>query len=328
MISCYVTGILPRPNELIEFTRGYDRGRVDAEELERAFENAALKAVNAQLSAGFSYVNDGMLKWQDMLRPFTENLSGVKVGSLDRWFNNNTFYRKPVIIDEIQRKKNVVEKTTYIKILPKNLPWKAILPAPYTFVQLSANQFYKSKTELMFKYAQILNEEIKCLAGLGFEYVQLSDPALVYKPLAMSMSKEELNIISEALKIAVEGTPVKTCLQTFFGDFSKILPDALDFPVDHLGIDLYATNFDELKEYNFDKGVALGLVDSRSSLIESTHDLVRVSKEIINSIYRSKMSEIFVCPNCDLEFLPWERAEKKVRIVGDVAGRLREEFNG
>ena len=328
MIGCYITGILPRPKELVEVTRAYDRKRVGEGELEKAFEDATLKVINAQLSAGFSYITDGMLKWQDLLRPFTENLNGVKMGSLARWFNNNLFYRKPVIVNDIWREKSVVEEIAYIKCLPSNFPWKAVLPAPYTIAHLSENYFYKNKTELMFKCAQILREEIKDLATLGFKYVQLSDPALVYKPTAVSISRDELNVISEALGVAVEGVPIKTCLQTFFGDFSQILPEALDFPVDHLGIDLYETNFEKLKEYSFEKGVALGLVDSRSSLVEKVDELVRVAKEIIGSIYSSNLREIFICPNCDLEFLPLERAEEKMKAISSVAMILKEEFYG
>ena len=327
MIGCYVTGIFPRLTELIECTRIYARGRINASDLEKAFEDATSKIVNAQVSAEFSYVTDGMLRWQDMLRPFMKGLGGVKMGSLARWFNNNVFYRKPIIVDTIRRNKSIFKEATYIGYLPKNFRWKAILPAPYTFAQLSENQFYKDKTELMFEYAEILKEEIKSLTQLGFKYVQLSDPALVYEPIATSLSRTELDYVSEALRVAVEGTSIKTCVQTFFGDFCQILPEAIDFPVDHLGIDLYATDFEKLKEYSFEKGVAFGLVDSRNSLVEEPDKLVTVTKEIVESIYPSKMGEVFVCPNCDLEFLPWERAHEKMKIIRSVTKRLREEFS-
>ncbi len=326
MIGCYLTGMLPRPKELIEITRAYERRKVDKNELEKSFRKATEKVIEAQMVAGFSYVTDGMLKWQDLLRPFTEGLSGIELGSLARWFNNNTFYRKPIIVNAIERRKNIVKDITYLEQMPKSFPWKAILPAPYTFVSISENRCYKNETEFMFDYAQIINEEIKSLAEAGFSYVQLSDPALVYEPLASSVKRDKLALANDALTIAVKGTPVKTCLQAFFGDFSRILPEALDFPVDHLGIDLYETNFEKLKEYSFEKGVALGLVDSRSSLVENQDELVTVAKELIDSIYRSKMSEVFICPNCDLEFLPWERAEEKMKVIGGVSKRLREEF--
>jgi len=328
MVGCYSTGTFPRRNVLIEITRAYERGRVNESKLEKAFEDATLEVVSAQLSTGFSHITDGMLRWQDLLRPFTENLNGVKIGSLARWFNNNTFYRKPVIVDNLSRNKNICEEITHLNHLPAKFPWKAILPAPYTFVQLSENRFYNNKTEFMFIYAKILREEIQNLTKLGFKYVQLSDPALVYRPTTMPALREELEIIGEALNIAVSGIPIKTCLQTYFGDFSKIMPDALDFSVDHLGIDLYETNIEKMKGYRIDKGVALGLVDSRNSLVEDQAELVAVAKELVESIHPSNMDEVFVCPNCDLKFLPWDKAKEKMKVVGSVAERLGKEFDG
>ncbi|MGB9683418.1 MAG: hypothetical protein ACPL1Z_00630 [Candidatus Bathyarchaeales archaeon] len=328
MIGCYVTGILPRPSKLIETTRAYDRKKVNEEELERALKEAIIEVIEAQVSAGLTYITDGMLKWQDLLRPFTENLKGVKVGALARWFSNNTFYRKPIVLGEFQREKDIALEMTYTEYLPSNLPWKAVLPAPYTFAKLSENNFYKSETEVLFKYAEILREEIKTLAERGFKYIQLSDPALVYNPFKEPISKDTLVDVKNALETAVKGVKARVCLQTFFGDFAQILPDALDFPVDDLGIDLYATSLEKLKEYTCDdKGVALGLVDARNSLVENERELTTVAEELIESIYPSKICAVFICPNCDLEFLPWERAKEKMKIIGNVTKRLESELS-
>jgi len=284
--------------------------------------------VNAQRSASFSHVTDGMLKWQDLLQPFTENLVGLKAGSLARWFNNNTFYRKPIVVGDLQREDSAIEHASYLEHLPGDVPWKAILPAPFTFVKLSENRFYRNEAEFMFRYAQVLNEEIKSLAKSGFKYVQFSDPAIVYEPIVTSISKGELRAVGEALETATAGTSVKTCLQTFFGDFSRILPEALDFPVDHLGIDVYETDVAALREYSFGKGVALGLVDSRNSLVEDKAELIEIAEEVTESILGSKTRDVFICPNCDLEFLPWQRAEEKMKLIGGVAKALGEEFRG
>jgi 5-methyltetrahydropteroyltriglutamate--homocysteine methyltransferase len=328
MIGAYITGILPRPKELIEVTRAYDRGKVSEKDLEKAFDEATAEVVKAQTSLGLTYVCDGMLKWQDLLRPFTENLGGVTVGSLTRWFNNNTFYRMPIVTNKILREKSVFDEWLYIKRLPKHIPWKAIVPAPYTFAKLAENHFYKDENELMFDYSKALRSEIENLAKTGFKYIQLSDPALVYSSAYASLTVEELGAVSEALEIAVKGVPVKTCLQTFFGDFSRILPEAFDFPVDHLGIDLYETSLEEIEQYPFEKGVALGLVDSRNSLVEKQDELVRIAKTLLKSIYNSDKHEVFICPNCDLEFLPWERAKEKMKLIAAAAEQLKKEFDG
>lgn len=325
MFGCYVTGILPRPKELIEATRAYDRKRVDEEELERAFKKATVKVIEAQASAGVSYVTDGMLKWHDLLRPVIEGLDGVKLGALARWFNNNTFYKKPVVLGEIKRNRDVVADLAMIEYLPKNIPWKAVLPAPYTLTRLSENSFYRSETELLFRCAEVLREYIKSLAEKGFKYVQLSEPALVYNPLKEPVSKDMLSEVKDALGVAVKGLATRVCLQTFFGDFTQILPEALDFPVNDLGIDLYETSLEKLKGYEFNKGVALGLIDARSSLLENEKELVTLAKELTESIYPSKMYDVFICPNCDLEFLPWSRAEKKIFIMSNVVKQLQSE---
>ncbi|MDI6690343.1 MAG: hypothetical protein QME50_00550 [Candidatus Bathyarchaeota archaeon] len=327
MLGCYVTGIFPRPKELIETTRAYDRRRVGKEALEKAFKEATVKVIEAQTSAGLSYVSDGMLKWQDLLRPFTENLGGVKIGALARWFNNNTFYRKPIVLGEILRKKDITVEIANMDCLPRNVPWKAVLPAPYTLAKLSENNFYKSETELLLKYAEILKEEIRSLAERNFKYVQLSDPALVYNPFKEPISKDILADVNNALETAVKGVTVRVCLQTFFGDFTQILPEALDFPVDDFGIDLYETSLEKLEEYTFDKSVALGLIDARSSLLEDEKELSAVAKELIESVYPSKTCDVFICPNCDLEFLPWERAKEKIRIIAKVAKNLENELS-
>jgi methionine synthase II (cobalamin-independent) len=180
----------------------------------------------------------------------------------------------------------------------------------------------------MFGYAKALRSEIESLAKVGFKYVQLSEPALVYSSNPSSTSMGELDAVREALEVAVKGVPVKTCLQTFFGDFSRILPEAFDFPVDHLGIDLYETSFEEIRKYVFEKGVALGLVDSRNSLMEKSDELVAIARRLLKSIYPSDKCEVFICPNCDLEFLPWERAKEKMKLIAIVAEKLRKEFGG
>lgn len=328
MIGCYITGILPRPKNLIETTRAYERRYISKTELERTFQKATVDAINAQLSAGLTYVTDGMLGWQDLLRPFTENLRGVKAGNLARWFDSNMFYRKPVISNDMLREKNIIEDLTYLKLLPRTSLWKVVLPGPYTFTELSQISRCMDKTESMFEYARILREEILSLARIGFKYVQLSEPSLVYKPTEKSTSKDKSSTIKEALRVAVEGIPIKTCLQTYFGDFSQILPEALDLPVDHLGIDLYETDLEKLKEYSFDKGIALGIVDSRTSMIEKKCEVAKAAREIMNSIFSTTQTEVFICPNCDLEFLPWDIARKKIDAVANVAELLRGEDHG
>ncbi|HIH96193.1 MAG TPA: hypothetical protein HA348_01655 [Thermoplasmata archaeon] len=328
MIDGYLAGSFPRSPELIEATINFEKGKIDEADLEKEFARATDELVKLQVSKKFGYVADGMLRWSDLLRPFTTELGGIEVGALTRWFDNNTFYRKPIIVNELKGNKKIALRITHKNQLPRKVEWKAILPAPFTFAQLSENKHYRNKSELMFSYSKILREGMKDLAEADFSYVQLSDPSLVYRPLKGPIQKEELAGVKEALREAIKGVEVRTSLQTFFGDFAKILPEALDFPVDDLGFDLYETSISELGKYEFTKGIALGLVDSRNSVLENSAELAKIAKHLIESVYPSKIKEVFICPNTDLDFLPWKVAERKVDTVSKVVNALRGDLLG
>jgi 5-methyltetrahydropteroyltriglutamate--homocysteine methyltransferase len=326
MIDGYLTGAFPRSPKLIEATIDFEKGKIAETELEKEFSRTTSELIKLQISRRFGWVTDGMLRWNDLLRPFTIGLKGLEVGPLTRWFDNNTFYRKPIVVNKLEGNGKITLKIAYNDQMPRKAKWKAILPAPFTFAQLSENKYYRDKFELMFDYSKILREEIKSLAEAGFSYIQLSDPSLLYQPLEGPIRKDELQQIKEALKEVIKGIKVRTSLQTFFGDFAKILPEALDFPVADLGVDLYETNISGLGKYEFTKGIALGLVDSRSSILEELVELVKIAKHLIESIYPSKMKEIFICPSSDLDFLPWQVAEKKLGIISRAINALRSEF--
>lgn len=311
-----VSGVLPRPQWLINETRKFDRHRITEETLEAGFRKSAKEVIKAQEDCGLTYVNDGFLKQQDLLRPFTRKIRNVKAGQLYRWFDNNTFYRKPLIVGKLGGTPPLTE--SFLDLLQgKRL--KAILPAPYTFCKLSRNEFYEDEEKLLFDFAELLQGEIKYLQEKGYEYIQLSDPALVFHKT--TPEKGELRTIEEAVELAVEGTNARTCLQTFFGDVSPILSELLDWRVDDIGVDLYASDFETIKEHSFDKGVSVGLVNARNTLDENPAELVDICMELLSY---STPERLNISTNCDLDFLTWEISKSKMATVTTVERELRE----
>jgi methionine synthase II (cobalamin-independent) len=56
-------------------------------------------------------------------------------------------------------------------------------------------------------------------------------------------------------------------------------------------------------------------------VIEEVEDLV---DQVIRLRDRLEPADVALVPSCDLEFLPWACAEKKVRRLGEAAAALRE----
>ncbi len=318
MIGSSVSGNLPRTQELIAKTRAYDRAKLSDEELEAAYVEATKRVIEGQAKAGLSHVNDGLLKWQDLLRPFSQGLGGVEVGPMARWFNNNTFYKVPLVKGPITYEGPVTEGLGYRKLLPKGATLKAVLPAPYTFAALATDCHYGDDTKLQTAYAEALNQEAKHLEKLGYGYIQLSDPALVY--VTTKPTKKELKAYGKVLEVATSGLKAKTCLQTFFGDAGDLLPEALAYPVSDIGFDLYETAPETLKGLKLKGGISLGVVDARNSTIEDPTELTAATSQILETI---SPKDVYVSTNCDTDFLTWEKAEEKIGVLVRVAENLR-----
>jgi 5-methyltetrahydropteroyltriglutamate--homocysteine methyltransferase len=149
---------------------------------------------------------------------------------------------------------------------------------------------------------------------MDYTYYQFNEPTLC----APGRTKRDLEIAKQAFETCAQSIGGKSILQTYFGDSSQTMEALLDFTVDSIGIDFYATSVDSLKEYGFNKILGCGCIDGRNSLLESPKDLsnfVAKVKELLEP------NEIYVTPNCDLEFLPVSVAEKKVRLLGET-GKL------
>jgi 5-methyltetrahydropteroyltriglutamate--homocysteine methyltransferase len=107
----------------------------------------------------------------------------------------------------------------------------------------------------------------------------------------------------------------KTFLYTYFGDFSLIGEELLDFPVDGLGVDFQETPLKKLAGTAFNKELAAGIVDARNSLLEEPQEIAALALEIEEKLFPPSL---FLCPNCELEYLPLETASKKLCILAEA----------
>ena len=94
-MEAFAPGIYPRSEELVQATRDLDRGRTTQEAVDEQVDRDLQQLVAAQQDAGLDLLSDGMLRWQDLFRPFVEAADGLERGALTRFLDTNTFYRAP-----------------------------------------------------------------------------------------------------------------------------------------------------------------------------------------------------------------------------------------
>jgi len=311
MIDAQLTGIFSRSNELIKTTWDYEKGKLAKKDLENGIKQDAKRIIELQINAGFKYISDGMLLWQDLFRPFTENIGGITSGPLTRWFDNNTFFRKPIINDKLKAERRFIYRYIRTNLFPDKIFYKAILPGPFTLYKLSSDKYYNNTRNFLLDLSEIFKKEVEDLINKGVAFIQFNEPAIAWYRL----TNEELNFTKDAYKIITDDLNVKTCIHTYFGDVSPALPSLLDYPVDYIGIDFYSTPFEEVKNFSISKGLLCGCIDARNSLLEKPSNILSFIEDVNRHM---EPSDIIISPNCDLEFLPRNIAEKKVEILGEI----------
>ncbi|MDR7481550.1 MAG: hypothetical protein QN183_11440 [Armatimonadota bacterium] len=314
MPAAHLVGIFPRSERVVELSRAVDRGRATPDELATAVAEDERAVIALQQEAGLDYVLDGLLRWQDLLRPIASHTPGMFPGGIVRWFDNNTFYRRPVITGPLEPTGRAVLAVVNLPALA-GLRWKAVLPSPFALAALADNQSGRTFDQVLADCSAVVRAEAQALVAAGCAYVQFSDPALVTRA-----APEDVGRARAALERAVDGLGVRTALHTFFGNAAAWLDDLVRFPVDEIGVDLYAWEADGVRPAARGKTVLAGALDGRNSLLEDVALLVDQAVQLWRDL---GADDVALVPNCDLEFLPWDVAVAKTRRLGEAAAALR-----
>ncbi len=297
----------------------WEDGKLTEEELERVYDEVTQGVIREQIEAGVGLVTDGQVRWDDALSYLARKLDGTNRGGLLRWFDNNFYFRQPVIVGKLVRREPLVVND-WIKAeqWANGVSVKPVLTGPYTFAKFCLNEHYGNFEDLLFDVAAIWREEAKALSDAGATIIQLNEPAILFHP-------EDAKIWSEAIRLVVDGVHADFALYTFFSDASKIWDDLMKLPVKIIGLDFCSGEENrnaELIQSEFPKGKVLGfgIVDARNIKPEPVDELARQIEWVANIVGSERLH---VNPNCGLEFLPKADARRKLETLSEAVQKVR-----
>jgi 5-methyltetrahydropteroyltriglutamate--homocysteine methyltransferase len=316
-IAAYQHGIYPRSDDVVAATRGLERGRVSLDEVDKAFQVDREEFIRVQQDAGLDYYSDGLLRWQDIFRPLVESSGGMDARTLVRWFDNNSFFRAPEVTGDLTLSAPV-PKVFEEDGLPE--PSVATLPSPYVFSR--AAQARADPNALMMDLTrEVLRPVAEALVGRGYQVVHLEEPWLIY----FGMDPADWDDFEKALteiKDGVSASGAEVVLHTYFGDAGPYADRLRRLPVDAVGIDFVETDPEELGS-NWETGLLAGILDGRSSPIESTKGTLEFARRVGDMV---SPPTLFLSSNSELEYLPKDIASQKVARLGEVSARLKEQL--
>lgn len=328
-VDSTLTGIHSRSEETVRVTRNFDRGRTTQDELEAVFESDAKNLVRLEIEAGMTMISEGQLRWQDFIRPFSESITGLKNGAdLSRWYDTNSFYRKPSVVKQIRSPKDASFLVKYIEssalnlVTKKTLKRKISLPGPFTLASLVANEYYESEDDLLVVFTKMLSNLISKLPKIGFDVVQINEPSLVYRYHKLPASSRKIDHYLSTFSEHFSHPPIDVFLHTCFGDCSKILGKLLELEgMKGIGIDFTQTSLDSIDKFKFkEKVLCCGCVDGRNSLVEKPEWIAKFCQEVVKTL---KPNGLVLLPSTELKYLPRSYADEKIRSIGTACDLLR-----
>ena len=294
--------------------------------LQEVFQDTTRAVIHEQDAAGIDIVTDGQIRWEDLVTPLARGIEGFEINGLERFFDNNVYYRRPILHKTPVRKQPMFLKEYLFARSCTSKPVKAVLPGPYTVVALSEDRYYRNVRPFLRSIAEILNEEARTLAKAGAVMIQFDEPALGFGPSAAwnrgKADKPPMKDVVEAINIATNGVQAKTALYLYFGHLDGTLPALRQCRVDLIGVDVVSDPkaITTVRKQKWTKELALGCVDARNTKLESVtelHALFDVVKRVVPK------NRLYVNPNCGLEFLPYEQARQKLNRLVEAVRRYK-----
>lgn len=320
-VETTVVGSYPKPPAegkpfVVRKTRhAIERGEATAEDLQRAQDQLVKEVIAEQEAAGVDFVTDGQARWDDILTPFAQQMAGFEIGGLLRWFDNNTYYRRPICNGPVEwRGPSSVDAFRFAQEAATR-PVKAVIPGPITFARMSLDEHYGSHEDFVLAIARVLAQEAFELEAAGASVIQIDEPALLDAPEDLDLASSALGIVTGELEKA------ETTLATYFGDAKRLGPQIFDLPVDGIGLDFISgsDNRELVREIPPEKNLQAGIVDARNTKLEEEESLITEIRDLVDLV---GLQRLRVSPSCGLEYLPREKARAKLARLSDAAKKV------
>jgi 5-methyltetrahydropteroyltriglutamate--homocysteine methyltransferase len=293
-----------------------DRGEIAQEELHRVEGEVTKEIIEEQVRAGIDLVTDGQARWDDGQTYLASRIQGFTINGLRRYFDSNTYYRQPVAQGPLTWKEPITIRDFQFAVANSPRPVKPVLIGPYTLARLSRSEHHSSLAPMVMELAEALNQEALALARAGATIIQFDEPAIL-------KHKGDYPLFQEAMGRLARGLTPTLALYTYFGDVAGLAPDFFRLPFQVLGLDFVTGpgNWKAVRDFPGEKALALGIMDSRNTKLETVEELVEAVRQARRAV---PLDRLYLNPSCGLEFLPRETAYRKLVRLVEGAQKARE----
>jgi 5-methyltetrahydropteroyltriglutamate--homocysteine methyltransferase len=317
----YEGGELTRAEQHGHDPRDDEDREFDRDDWAEAKDDASRLIVDEHERAGLDVVVDGEMRRAEMVEHFAAQIDGYEFnGPVKVWGHN--YFHKPSVVSKLEYVRPWLREEYEFTASVADAPVKVPITGPYTLARWSFNEAYDSTEALAHELADLVNREVEGLVEAGARYVQIDEPAL-------AQHAGDHAIVGECLERIADGIPdeVRLGLHVCYGDYSRIYPEILEFPVDEFDVELVNGDYEKLDVFTdpeFTKDLALGVVDVHDATVES---VAEIKANIQRGFEVVPPERLVVSPDCGLKLLPREAAFEKMSNMVRAAREVERELD-
>ncbi|MEF8856958.1 MAG: methionine synthase [Haloplanus sp.] len=318
-----IVGSYPKPkwlNRVSDLADDPD-SKFTEEHLHEAHDDACRVIVDEHERTGLDTVSDGEMRRNEMVEFFADRIEGYEFnGPVKVWGHN--YFDKPSVVDDVEYDESWLVDEFEFTHAAASKPVKVPITGPYTLASWSFNEAYEDDAELSYALADLVNEEIEALVEAGARYIQIDEPALATTP-------DDYAIVGECLERIVADIPdeVRIGLHVCYGDYSRIYPELLEYPIDEFDVELCNGGYEQIDVFTdpeFTTDLALGVVDVHTTVVESVEEI----KENIKQGFKVVPPEnLTVSPDCGVKLLPRDVARQKIENMVTATREIEAELD-
>ena len=293
----------------------------EGEEITAVYDEARGEVIDHQDETGLDRVVEGQLRWDDMLaHPLTVH-DAVETRGIVRYYDNNNFYREPVVRGELDFSGDVANDLEAAAELTASTEYadslQAVLPGPYSLADLATDQYYGDDEDFLATVAEFLAGEVEAFPE--HETLFLLEPSLVENSPADGIEERA----SAAINRVATATDADVVVHTYWGALEeKVHAHLLDADVDAVGYDFVSSPDDNLyllQEYGTKDDVALGLVNGQNTLLEEPEAIRDRADWVFDGLPVTEFDTVYLTTNTETFYLPYGTFEAKLEALSEAA---------
>ncbi|ELZ02422.1 cobalamin-independent synthase MetE [Natrialba asiatica] len=286
-------------------------------EIAAAYEEARKNVIDAQQETDLDHTVEGQLRWDDMLAHPLAVHDAVETRGIVRYYDNNNFYREPVVTDDLDFSGDVATELETAGELADGDDLQAVLPGPYSLADLATDEHYGDEAAFLDAIADFLEAEADAFPE--HETLFLLEPSLVENAPEDGVDERA----SRAIDQVAGAVDADVVVHPYWGALEeKVYAHLLDADIDAVGFDFVANQEDNLyniQEYGATDDISLGLADGQNTLVEDPEAIRERVDWIYDQLPVSAFETVYLTTNTETFYLPYAKFEEKLAALAEAA---------